>query len=453
MLEVTALSPDGFYRTRKRIVLNDAGGQAAVEASAVASLVLADWVNTMRSATPLSADELCAVLSKAANIFESEVLLGDDLVAHEERVASLTGTPLRVIQACDRLITAKMRDVANPLNLAKPTGAALAPSCPMVGASWSRRGEVFGVIAAGNSPGVHALWLEALALGYRVVVRPSNRDVVTPTRVIAALRAAGLPNELLVLAPCDHASADALVERVDLALVYGSQSVVDKYRNRADVLTQGPGRAKLVVGAGATDRHLGLDLAVEGALYHAGTACTATTGVLVEGDYRKFAVDLSVMLGSTEIAAPWQDNAALPAMHVEQAERLVADVLGQVDSSAVVLAPRVESVGAEGVAVVTPAVFELNDSHDPLLGYEVPFPCVWVAPLDRASSDALGNSLVVSFTSDDVLAQRTLARPDVSNVYVGRPTSWMHPDVPHDGFLGEFLMRCKGFAVPQVDLN
>jgi hypothetical protein len=49
-------------------------------------------------------------------------------------------------------------------------------------------------------------------------------------------------------------------------------------------------------------------------------------------------------------------------------------------------------------------------------------------------------------TDTDELVSRALELPAVANVYVGRPTSWVHPDVPHDGFLGEFPMRSKGFA-------
>ena len=51
--------------------------------------------------------------------------------------------------------------------------------------------EVFAVHASGNSPGVHGLWLQALALGYRVAIRPSRREPFTGHRLISALRQAG----------------------------------------------------------------------------------------------------------------------------------------------------------------------------------------------------------------------------------------------------------------------
>ena len=43
---------------------------------------------------------------------------------------------------------------------------------------------------------------------------------------------------------------------------------------------------------------------------------------------------------------------------------------------------------------------------------------------------------------------RLVDEPTIRNVYLGdRHTHWMAPGVPHDGFLGDFLMWNKGIAV------
>ena len=99
------------------------------------------------------------------------------------------------------------------------------------------------------------------------------------------------------------------------------------------------------------------------------------------------------------------------------------------------------------VCGVTPAVVELESARNPLLSYEVPFACVWVAPFEWGAVDVLDDSLVLSLHTDDMAVVAEAAElAAVSNVYRGKPTSWLHPDVPHDGFLGEFLMRAKGLA-------
>ncbi len=55
------------------------------------------------------------------------------------------------------------------------------------------------------------MWREALVLGHRVVVRPSQRDPLTPFRLVTALRRADLPDDRLVFAPCDHTTAGLIV--------------------------------------------------------------------------------------------------------------------------------------------------------------------------------------------------------------------------------------------------
>lgn len=452
MLDIPALGPAGPYRTRNRITVPDASGIPAVQLSAVPGLAVSHWIDQLRDRAPLPAAEMADVLGKAADVFENHEVLGEGLEAHERRVSELTGTPLSVVRECDRLITTTLRDPVRMPGAARPTGCApldtAVPDAPWAGAVWRRAGDVLAVQAAGNSPGVHAMWPEALALGYRVVVRPSHRDPLTPLRLVTALREAGVPAAQLVMAPCDHATADLLVERSDRAVVYGGQDVVDRYRDRADVRLQGPGRSKLVVTADA-DRRTGLELARTGALFHAGTACTATTGVLVEHDPAGFAAALAAALGAVAPALPPDDEALLPCMPEDTAARLVAAVLDRASDATVRLAPRVERLDGEGSpAAVTPAVVELSSARDPLLSHEMPFPCVWVAPFERAAVDVLDGSLVLALhTEDPGLVAEASELTSVANVHRGRPTSWTHPDVPHDGFLGEFLMRARGLAL------
>jgi len=451
MLQIEALGPDGEYRTRARGAVADAAGDPALEISLVPGLVASHWIDSIRDVDIPSIAETLELLRTAADIIEREELLGDTLHAYEHRVSALTGTPIAVIRQCTELIAGKLRDAARGARLARPAGSQ-APDLPRheqqrEGAAWCRVSDVFAVNAAGNSPGVHSMWIEALAPGYRVAVRPSTRGPLTPGRLISALRRAGMPGHQAIMVPTDHAAADAVIGRADVTLLYGGQDVVDRYRNRSDVLTQGSGRSKLVVAAGA-DREAALDLATEGVLYHAGTACTSTTAVCVEDDPSAFANALARGMQDIEPACPWDDRARLPCMPEQDAQTLVDGVLTSVDPGAVRLAPTVRRVGSAGsMSAVTPAVIELRSPSDPLLSRELPFPCVWVAPFHRDAIESLSDSLVVAMLTDaDELVSRALELPAVANVYVGRPTSWLHPDVPHDGFLGEFLMRSKGFA-------
>lgn len=98
--------------------------------------------------------------------------------------------------------------------------------------------------AAGNHPGTHSLWPEALALGFRVAVRPSRREPFTPHRLITALRSAGFGPDQVALLPAGHDLAGELLKSADLGMVYGGDDVVRRHRTDPTVLTQGPGRSK-----------------------------------------------------------------------------------------------------------------------------------------------------------------------------------------------------------------
>ena len=94
-----------------------------------------------------------------------------------------------------------------------------------------------------------------------------------------------------------------------------------------------------------------------------------------------------------------------------------------------------------------PAVHLLERADIDTLNIELAFPCVWIAPWSRADGIApLRHSLVINaITDDEGLIDDLLNDPTVANVYSGAHlTSYSAPDIPHDGFLADFLMRTKG---------
>ncbi|WP_061334614.1 aldehyde dehydrogenase family protein, partial [Streptomyces scabiei] len=329
------------------------------------------------------------------------------------------------------------------------------------GAVWARRGDVFAVHAAGNHPGVHSLWLEALMLGYRVAVRPSGREPFTPHRLVTALREAGIGDDRLLLLPTDHHEADGIVRGADLSLVYGGDAVVEKYRTHPNVLTQGPGRSKILladpgVGAvtgagGAAGRSSALDTVVSSIRDEGGVACVNATAVLVAGDPGPVAEAIAERLAQLPSLPPDDDKAVLPVRPTAEARGLEKYLLTQAAGAR-------PHLGAEGIAdelgdgsaALRPAVIQLDRPDAPQLGIELPFPCVWVAPW--SPEDGIGplrNTLVLTVIGRDgrlveELVDELVDEPTIGNVHVGdRPTHWMAPGVPHDGHLAEFLMRSK----------
>ncbi|CPS10648.1 NAD-dependent aldehyde dehydrogenase [Mycobacteroides abscessus] len=142
------------------------------------------------------------------------------------------------------------------------------------------------------------------------------------------------------------------------------------------------------------------------------------------------------------------ERAVLPGQPLDAARR-VAHHLAEKSRGATALlgADQVVADLGDGSAVLRPAVHLLQGPDVDKLNTELAFPCVWIAPWTRADALApLRHSLVINAITDDgELIDALVNEPTVSNVYSGRhPTTYTAPEIPHDGFLADFLMRTKG---------
>jgi acyl-CoA reductase-like NAD-dependent aldehyde dehydrogenase len=309
---------------------------------------------------------------------------------------------------------------------------------------WTRRGEVLAVHVPGNHPGTHGFWPEALALGYRVAVRPSTREPFTAHRLVLALREAGFGDDQVVLLPCGHEAADAIVRGADLA--YGGDEVIRQYADDPGVLSLQPGRSKILLTAD-TDWRDHLDMIVDSVGRHAGSGCVNATAVLVEGDPAPLAGAIAERLAALPSLPPHDDKALLPVQTTKAARALEKFVLDRARGTRAWLGGTgfVDELG-DGSAVLRPAVHQVESAHAPQLSAEVPFPCVWVGPWSREDGvEPLCDTLVLTVvTEDDDLVQALIDEPTISNLHVGsHATHWHRPGLPHDGYLGEFLMRSK----------
>lgn len=450
MLTLDALGHNGPYRTRNRLPLTDVAGAPMGELSLVPPLFITRAMAALRKARPLPADVRAKAIAAAGELFATGEVDGMPAADYRFAVSRMSGTPMPVVVYSAEMIAEFAAGAYDHvLQSARPVGAVNDWRDDAVrrgGAVWIRRGEVFAVHAAGNSPGVHAGWLEALAAGYRVAIRPSRREPLTPHRLVSALRACGFGDDHVVLLPTDHAAADEILRCADLGMVYGGQDVIDKYAADPTVLPNGPGRSKILITADHDWRDH-VDLVVDSVSALGGTACVNTTAVFVEGDPGPFAAALAERLAALPSLPPEDEKAVLPVYPPAAAKAIESYLLTK---SAGVKA----HLGGDGVvdplengaAVLRPAVFELADPHAPEARVELGFPCVWVVPWTRDAGVApLRESLVLTaVTDDEALLDELLVEPTIRNLYIGdQPTYWIAPGVPHDGFLGEFLMRGK----------
>ena len=449
VVPLDALGPRGPYRARNRLAVSDVAGRESAELSLVPALFVDRTMKALHRASVPPPDERIGMLGRAAELFATAALDGLTPDEYAHRVSRVGGTPISVVRATATAISARLRKAHYSVEHARPTGAVHRWDDPLTRtgrAVWVRRGNVFGVHAAGNHPGPHSLWPEALALGYRVAVRPSRREPFTPHRLVTALRAAGFGDDQVALLPTDHTTADALLRGSDLGLVYGGENVVRKYASDPSVLPQGPGRSKILL-TREVDWREHLDTIVDSVSGHGGTGCVNTTAVFVEGDPAPLCAALAERLAAVPSLPPEDPAAVFPVQPLATAKALEAHLLHRATGTRPWLGgDGIRDELGDGSAVLRAAVHQLDRPDAPQAAVELPFPCVWVAPWTREAGLApLRDSLVLTaVTHDDRLVAELVEEPSISNVYVGKhPTYWMDSGLPHDGYLAEFLMRCK----------
>jgi len=448
---IDALGPSGEYRTRNREIIMSTAGVPVAELSMVPPLYVSRTLAAQRKVAPLPVAQREAALADAADVFANAVIAGLDFDTYVGLASRISGLPITVTRAGARSVADAVASAFDAVRPARPVGAAIEWREERTrdgSAVWTRRGEVFAVHAAGNGPGVHGLWPQALALGYRVAVRPSRREPLTGHRLVNALRQTGFRAEDAVYLPTDHCGADEIIRSADIAMVYGGQDVVNKYADNPMVVVNGPGRAKILITADRDWRDY-IDIIVDSIANLGGMACVNTTAVLYEGDPAPLAQEIAERLASIEPLPTEDERAILPTQPVDKARALAGYLAAKSAGTTPLLgADQVVAAVGDGYAALRPAVHVMAEPDVGKLNIELPFPCVWVSPWSRgAGMQPLRHSLVVNaITGDDDLIDDLLGEPTVANVYRGHhPTYYGAPEIPHDGFLADVLMRNKGF--------
>ena len=289
-------------------------------------LYVSRTISAQRNVRPLPVHEREAALAKAADAFATGVIAGLDFDAYAVLASRISGVPISVTRSGARSVADGVASAFGAVRPARPTGAVQDWRDERTregGAVWARRGDVFAVLASGNGPGVHGLWPQALALGYRVAVRPSRREPLTAHRLVHALRQAGFRPHDAVYLPTDHRGADEMIRSADLAMVYGGQGVVDKYANDPTVFVNGPGRAKILITAEHDWRDY-LDVITDSIANLGGVACVNATAVLYEGDPAPLAEAIAERLSAIAVLPTEDERAILPTQNIDEATALAS---------------------------------------------------------------------------------------------------------------------------------
>ncbi len=410
------------------------------------------------SLADFSTTRLLGLCRRAAVSFLEDTLpLGDDPQSPEDYVRQLsatTGLPHVLVRRNMEKIRGVLAGMENVLagltrdldltvldrGLGEKGGHAL---------SFVQRSPSLGVVLPSNSPGVHSLWVPAVALKTALVLKPGGAEPWTPYRLIQAFLAAGAPREAFGFYPTDHAGAAELLRRCGRGMVFGDVASTRAWQRDPRVEVHGPGYSKVLLGpdaAGDWRRHL--DVMVSSIVETGGRSCVNASGVWVTHRAGEIAEGLASRLAAIVPRSEEDPEAQLaPFADREVALRISATIdrdlatPGAVDVTAR-HRPGGRVADWEGSTYLLPTVVLCDSPEHPLANREFLFPFAAVVPVaPEQIPAALGPTLAVTaITEDRALIGAILASPLLHRLNLGASPTWQVSwDQPHEGNLFEHL--------------
>lgn len=323
--------------------------------------------------------------------------------------------------------------------------------------SWFREARVFGAVLPSNSPGVHGLWIPAIALKTPVVLKPGREEPWTPYRIVQAFIAAGIPGEAFGFYPADHGGASTLLSSVDKSMLFGDASTTKKYAKNPNVEIHGPGFSKIILGADAADHfEKYLDVMVQSIAANGGRSCINASAVWTPKNADAIAKALAQRLAMVKALPADHEEAQLAAFaNTTMAERIDAMITGQLPGARDVTAELRGSgrlVRQGRVAYLLPTIIRCDGEH-PLANKEFLFPFASVVECPQEMiPDAIGPTLVGTVISQDrAFQRRIMACGNIDRLNIGPvPTVKLSWDQPHEGNLFEHLYRQRAFQMEAV---
>ena len=419
-----------------------------------------------RALEALSVSELLAICKEAAQLFaESELPVDGTSQSPDDYIRCLSATTGMPESLCWKNM-AKIRLVLEELE-AILGGLTRGLDLSVIDAGWGVQDkrhlsyvpqtDALGAVLPNNSPGVHALWIPAVALKTPLILKPGSLEPWTPFRIAQALIEAGCPVEGFGFYPTDYSGTGEILLRCDRSMLFGGGVTVEPWKTDHRVQVHGPGQSKIILAEDAIAQWEDyLDLMVASVAENGGRSCINASGVWVPSCGREVAEALAERLSRIE-AKPLDDPeagiAAFPNPKVaQQISNLIDNQLkipGATDVTAAVRgAERVVEV--DGCTFLLPTVIWCEDSRHPLANTELLFPFVSVVEMpQKAMLECIGPTLVVTAITEDVRSRRDLLTSTaVDRLNLGPiPTNQISWDQPHEGNLFDFLYQQRAFQI------
>ena len=325
--------------------------------------------------------------------------------------------------------------------------------------SFYPRTQSLGVVLPSNSPGVHSLWVPAVALKIPLVLKPGSAEPWSPFRLAQAFMKAGCPPEAFCYYPADHAGAGEILRRTGRSMFFGDVSAVGSWEGDPRVEIHGPGYSKVLIAPDQLanwERHA--DLIAGSIADNGGRSCVNASGVWVaESHAEQVALAIAEKLvrivprsadDPRATLAPFADPRV--AERISQQIDIGLDTPGAREVTADLRqGPRL--VQHDGCTYLLPTLVLCDSPDHPLANREFLFPFAAVVKVNAEQMarvpGPMGKTLVMTaLTEDRTLVDRLIASPLVDRLNVGPiATNVISWDQPHEGNLFEHLYARRSF--------
>jgi len=401
----------------------------------------------------LKVDDLFTSIQAAGALFaEGELTVGGRTQSAEDYIRSVsatTGIPEPLCATNTEKIRAACTEIRT--SVSGLTGG-LDPVVFDTGTSTSgqayKRATGLGAVLPSNAPGVHALWVPAIAMKVPVALKPGGSEPWTPYRLAAALVAGGVPREAISIFPTDHRGAEALLEHSDRGMVFGHASTVAAHVGNDSISIHGPGYSKILVGDDGIDNLESLlDTIVASILDNGGRSCINASTVIVPRQGQAIAQAIAERLGTVQARPLTDPGAQLAAFASRSAADGMAQHIGeQISGTAIDCS---EAYGdavqeSEGLVFMRPTVLWCPDPTHPLARSEYPFPFVSVVEMNPDDAIAwMGDTLVLSALQCEASIRDKLSTSSsIDRLYMdGQKTTVVDWTRPYQDNLFELLYR------------
>ena len=419
-----------------------------------------------RALEAFSVSELLAICKEAAQLFaESELPVDGTPQSPDDYIQCLSATTGMPESLCWKNM-AKIRLMLEELE-AVLGGLTRGLNLSVLDAGWGvqegrhlsyvPQTDALGAVLPNNSPGVHALWIPAVALKMPLILKPGSLEPWTPFRISQALIEAGCPTEGFGFYPTDYSGSSEILLRCGRSMLFGGGATVEPWQADSRVQIHGPGQSKIILAEDTISQWEDYgDLMVASVAENGGRSCINASGVWLPSEGREVAEALAARMAQIE-ARPLDDPeagiAAFPDPQVaHQISNLIDNHLkmpGATDITAMVRGSE-RVVQVDGCTFLLPTVIWCEDWQHPLANTEFLFPFVSVVEIPQnAMLERIGPTLVATaITEDSEFRRDLLTSTAVDRLNLGPiPTNQISWDQPHEGNLFDFLYQQRALQI------